>query len=256
MGHGHMRMYRISGFRIRPHERGWHVKFNFKHALARIHFTAKLKDGCTYTDVKITQVSIKSSSFKNVGKLTFTGTDGGFNWDNLDRDIATDILISSDELSRALLNTTDYQSVTQEGKGYLFLIPQTATLQLKVYYTFTDESNQRQNGISPVTLSKIAFEAEKAYNCQFELVPEPMTGDIPGEYTALAALKNNSDGYILLGISPNGNDMGVMMKLKYDNAAPYTYPLAVMSGKDGQEPNQISRRFYFLGRHQEAGAPS
>ena len=226
---------------------GGTVKFTFKHALARIHFTAKLTEGCTYSNVQITQVSIKSSSFKNVGTLTFTGTDGGFNWDNLDSDdIATDILMSSDELSQNSLKTDDYVSVTMGDKGYLFLIPQTTALALKVYYTFTDGDNTQSN-VSTCELPSQTFEAGKAYNCQFELNPQPMSGDIPGEeYTELAALKNNSNGYILLDISPNGNDMGVKMLIKYDGNDKDKYPLGVLSPAENPTSSAMyNRRFYF-----------
>lgn len=232
------------------------VPFNFKHALARIHFTAKLKEDCTYSNVKITQVSIKSSSFKNVGTLTFSGTAGGFSWSNPTSDgISTDILMSDKELSLNPLKTDDYQSVTQGGKGYLFLIPQTTALALKVYYTFTDESNQIQNGISTVTLDEIEYKAEKAYNCQFELNPQPMTDGIPGEYTKLDALKNNSNGYILLGISPNGNDMGVTMRIQYNGSGDSdVYPLGVLSTLgNGTSSNLYSRRFYFPANNNSYG---
>lgn len=223
------------------------VPFKFKHALARIHFTAKLTEGCTYSNVQITQVSIKKLSFSNVGTLTFSGTAGNFIWDNLNRDgIATDILMSSEELNRASLNTAEYQSVTQEGKGYLFLIPQTTALVLKVYYTFTDGGNTQSN-VSTCKLPSQTFGAGKAYNCQFELNPQLKTGDIPSDYTELAALRNKDNGHILLGISPNGNDMGVKMQIQYNgNGDSDVYPLGVLSTLgNGTSSNLYSRRFYF-----------
>lgn len=217
------------------------VRFSFQHALARLRFSARLVENCTYSDVKITQVIVEKHSFDNYGELVFTNQENGFTWQNVKSDEnKADILVPYGEMNLQTLNATGFQSISTEDHG-VFIIPQTKALSLKVYYTFTDQSVSK-SGVSVCSVDQMTYESGKTYNCRFTLKPEVSEVFIPEEYEQLEALQNNSNGYILLDARPDENT-GAKMRISYNGIGPDQYPLGIISSED----NNYTKRWYFVG---------